>query len=478
MTVLSPAELHRLAVKYFPDENPDKVLWVVSHESGGDTASVGDGGVAHGLFQSHYVTPGASAEQQFEEAASLYNSDKANGGTGWGDWGEGRLYQGKPFGSLGNNPYPGSGIVPIPNARPGDYSPTQIPNANPNADPNWIAGAAQLTTDRSPTMSFPRMPTINYPSKTAKSPVTKFGTPNVVKGYSPVGTFADDLSGYFSQMDAAQKALDAYKAAHSDTAYQVDDASGNVYKWVPNEAVPAGGVWQPDPEATRIFAPYNSASSSADRLLALQKAGLTNSPADAAKAYIASELAKTTEAGRQHADFTKRISDLAAVENVPLQRAQDLASALSTINGINSKRSSKFDTSYSMPDMTFTDLSPQAAQIKSNLGTDSSPYNMNPGALGSTAGQNQKTPVPSPDQVLATAGNRVGGGAQSVLGGIGAGIGGASNTQFAPTTTKYGLPFHSGFPAPYDPSKDPANPHSYPDKLSGLDDLITKLLGG
>ena len=89
------------------DWDADKALYVISGESGGSTSIRGDGGLAKGGFQSHYE-PGDTIEEQVADAYRLYKADKAAGGTGFGDWGEGRTYQGKKFGALGHNPYPGT----------------------------------------------------------------------------------------------------------------------------------------------------------------------------------------------------------------------------------------------------------------------------------------------------------------------------------------------------------------------------------
>lgn len=82
----------------------DKALHVIQGESGGNEKAVGDGGAAYGLFQSHYVGSGASTSAQIADAVKLIAKNPAK----WTDWGEGALYQGKPFGALGRTPY-GSG---------------------------------------------------------------------------------------------------------------------------------------------------------------------------------------------------------------------------------------------------------------------------------------------------------------------------------------------------------------------------------
>ncbi len=103
----APVESQRsLAEKYFGKE-ANKALWVIQHESGGDPEILGDGGNAYGLFQNQHIARGQSAEAQFKAAKALYDSRKKKGGTGWEDWGENNLYNGKKFGALGNHPYPG-----------------------------------------------------------------------------------------------------------------------------------------------------------------------------------------------------------------------------------------------------------------------------------------------------------------------------------------------------------------------------------
>lgn len=97
--------------KYFGTGEEDKWLYLINGESGYRDDAVGDGGAAYGLFQSQH-NPGQTLDSQFADAKRLYDADKRNGGTGFGDWGEGRLFQGKPFGALGNNPYGGTVTQP------------------------------------------------------------------------------------------------------------------------------------------------------------------------------------------------------------------------------------------------------------------------------------------------------------------------------------------------------------------------------
>ena len=83
----------------------DKALHVLNYESGGDPNAIGDGGIAIGLAQSHYLKKGASPEQQIADMVRMIKKNPYQ----WTDWGEGVLYEGKPFGALGNFPYTGEG---------------------------------------------------------------------------------------------------------------------------------------------------------------------------------------------------------------------------------------------------------------------------------------------------------------------------------------------------------------------------------
>ncbi len=129
----------------------DKTLHAVQGESSGDPGATGDGGIAHGLFQSHYVGAGATPEAQIADAWRLVQGDIAGGGTGFGDWGEGRSYQGQPFGAFGRTPYGAgdplaqhlstgqtSSFIPGPSIAPQPFSPYV-----PQPDPFATTGAEQ-----------------------------------------------------------------------------------------------------------------------------------------------------------------------------------------------------------------------------------------------------------------------------------------------------------------------------------------------
>lgn len=101
-----------LVEKYFPPELVDKALYVIQGESGGDPGARGDNGVAIGLFQIQDKTnfsnrPDATYLSDPEKNIA-YAAQQLGGASGnFSAWGEGSLHNGKPFGALGNNPYPG-----------------------------------------------------------------------------------------------------------------------------------------------------------------------------------------------------------------------------------------------------------------------------------------------------------------------------------------------------------------------------------
>lgn len=103
-----------LVAKYFKPEDVEKALYVIDHESGGRADAVGDNGASHGLFQlnDNGLGSGMSVADRLDPEKNIATAAKAvYGGSGWKPWGEGALYQGHAFGSLGNNPYGGGSAV-------------------------------------------------------------------------------------------------------------------------------------------------------------------------------------------------------------------------------------------------------------------------------------------------------------------------------------------------------------------------------
>ena len=98
--------------KYFPPELVDKALWVIMHESGGNPSARGDGGYAVGLFQIHHAgsiqgrpDAGWLSDPENNIRYAALNLGAASGN--WKPWGENNSYNGRPFGALGHNPFPG-----------------------------------------------------------------------------------------------------------------------------------------------------------------------------------------------------------------------------------------------------------------------------------------------------------------------------------------------------------------------------------
>lgn len=111
-----PAAVERwrsTVAKYFRPEDVDKALHVIMYESGGDPKAWGDGGSSLGLFQLHEagVGSGMSAAARYDPEANIRAAAQAvYGGQGWAPWGENNLYNGQPFGALGNHPYQGQSL--------------------------------------------------------------------------------------------------------------------------------------------------------------------------------------------------------------------------------------------------------------------------------------------------------------------------------------------------------------------------------
>jgi len=96
-----------LVAKHFPPNAVDQMLWVIQHESSGNPSAVNSSSGAAGLAQilpaAHGSGNWTDPETNIAYAAKLYKQ------SGWKPWGgDGNLYNGKPFGALGFNPFPNS----------------------------------------------------------------------------------------------------------------------------------------------------------------------------------------------------------------------------------------------------------------------------------------------------------------------------------------------------------------------------------
>lgn len=94
-----------LVEKYFAPEDVSKALYVMEGESGGNPGIKNtEGSGATGLFQ---IMPFHGVDATDPETSVKWAAAQVKD-HGWSDWGEGVLYQGKPFGILGFKPFDGS----------------------------------------------------------------------------------------------------------------------------------------------------------------------------------------------------------------------------------------------------------------------------------------------------------------------------------------------------------------------------------
>ena len=212
------------------------------------------------------------------------------------------------------------------------------------------------------------------------------GTPANVGTYTPTGVYEEDINGYGKESEDSWNELTKYiqnsgktLIVDPDTGMVVDitmqDADGNF----PQKAL--------DQYATKLAQKAQAADSALDRLIARRKAGLGANGQTAAQAYLTSEKEKAAEATRNYDDYVKRVGDLASLEDIPMKRAQTLASTLQTINSANNARQSSFQTKAYAPNIPTTNMQPFAQSIKSTLPPQApQPYNIASAALQPQSG--------------------------------------------------------------------------------------------
>lgn len=225
--------------------------------------------------------------------------------------------------------------------------------------------------------------------------------------FVPSGDYNTDAAGYFNQAQAAYDELAEYQSSNNVI---IDEESGTVLKLTGETDLETGQpVAEVDPIGTRILTRAMNASASLDRLYTAKKNGLFNAGNEAAQAYLTSEKEKAAEADRKYGNYTKRISDVVALEDLPVARMQNMASMLNTVNSVNEKRQGRFDSKLfagSMP--VKTDMQPFANAIKQTIpGQAPEEYNMNPAAMAPPQ-ENQlqqeapagSVPMPLPEEAL------------------------------------------------------------------------------
>ena len=364
-----------LIEKYFKPEDVDKALYVINGESGGNPLASGDGGNSIGLFQMNMgggLGTGSSPEQLQDPEYNIKLAAQAvYGGSGWGPWGEGRTYQGKPFGALGNNPYKSEPL----NAR------------------TPVGGAIRPVT--------PEGDTGGTTGGDTKPPYTIGG------GYSPTGDYETDANAYWEAAQKAYGELADYQSSSTDIIVP-DENEGAVYKWDPSVIDPktgeeVGGLVL-DEVGTRILQRALLNTQQLDRLYAAKKAGLVGSGENSAAAFVAAEKEKAADAASDYEDYVRRIGDLTAIEDIPASRAAQFASTMATIN----KNKTPYTISGGMgmsgrPEMT--DLSPFINSMRNAIPKQApAPYDIPPEVFDMTKIDPTKIPARPPEEILGEVG--------------------------------------------------------------------------
>lgn len=238
------------------------------------------------------------------------------------------------------------------------------------------------------------------PNKTVTPP-----TPGVA-GYKRTGNYTQDTQGYMTAAQAAWDALDAY-AAKSGLPIERDEKSGLVYiydgKNLDANGQDKGSV---DRTGSLLLQQALSAEHALDGLVTARKAGIDSTGGGSAAAYLTSEQGQATESEKEYDDYIKRIGDITALEQVPLDRMSKTAGILSSINSANKNRQGKFDTmAFAPKPEAGTDTMGLAAGIKATLpSTPPVRHNIAPSVFSATVPQDSspgantagKVPVPPP----------------------------------------------------------------------------------
>lgn len=409
----------QLVSKYFQPEDVDKALYVINGESGGNPSIAGDGGNSIGLFQMNMgggLGTGSNAKQLSDPEYNIKLAAQAvYGGSGWKPWGEGSTYQGKPFGALGNNPYGGpvNGRANVgASVKPLGTKPTVLGQTAPKPASGSIAKAISRTGAV--------LGAKKIGSQATNATHTVRGMTS--KPYVPTGDYASDIGYYSDAADDAYRELQKYQSSF-DGILQFDEEGGVVYKYDPNvldkDGNVAGGLI-PDPVGTKLLAKAQFNEQAVDRLLAKKKAGLVDTGEGAAAAYLANEKEKRASASVDYEDYKRRISDLVAIEDIPIARAANAAALIKATN--NSEHTSR--TGWGTAGQAQrTDLGPIAASMRSALPAEApKPYSVGAAAAAlNTPAPPQMPPPREPDDILAEYHGGAAGG-RGVIEGLDAGL--------------------------------------------------------
>lgn len=331
-----PPEVERWRAKVrqvFGPENEDKWLYLINGESGGDFQSVGDEGIAYGLFQSHYIQPGTSVDEQFRDAKRLYDSDISRGGSGFRDWGEGTEKYDHPynpetgtgyFGALGHKPYPGNQAL---NARgPLDAGDVTSPQGTTfkdtvlNRTPRQGRSINDILAERrgsggssKQTIPFAENASLNW-SMSPRNQQAPFAASRIPSGKitlsqpSPLGAYANLLSGDF------------------DTTYTgLMTKYLNLYEQIAmlgQEDMSPGADGSPIPtseKAVQLFTQLKGIETAMTMLEKAREMGLVTTGVDAAKSFIETETGKQTTQDKAYKDYVSRVGDMTALGQLGTQ---------------------------------------------------------------------------------------------------------------------------------------------------------------
>ncbi|KKL96373.1 hypothetical protein LCGC14_1845170, partial [marine sediment metagenome] len=272
-----------LVSAYFAPEDVNKALWVILHESGGNSNAIGDSGSSLGLFQLNINGLGAGLSEQTRftpseniRQAAIHVATTNN----WTPWGEGALFRGEPFGSLGNKPYPGD-------------------KKNEFAE-DTVAIPGQ-----------PAPPVINLED------IDEEG----FELFSPSGeNFEGQFDGYTSNLEFAEKRILNLVLEHN-LSFDPNQGYG---KTTTDEL--GDPVFTLHEEANMWSEVFFRSEQGLERISALRDSGLTTAGRKSAEAFLDTSILENAAGQKNFDDFRSRIDALAAVENIPIQRATDIAS--------------------------------------------------------------------------------------------------------------------------------------------------------
>lgn len=299
--------------KYFPPELVDKALWTIQYESGGDPSAAGDGGAARGLFQiqdnRNFPSRPDAAFLDNPENNIAYAANQLGAASGnFAAWGENNLYQGKPFGALGNHPFPGSEMT---NARASTGAGVKF---NP-------AAARNQDTEGGYRLSLPAGTTWDDPEANKPRPS---GT--TVSGRNQVsGTAEERANQLIGLTEQAWGTFDDYMV--SQEGLFPDLQAGIVQRMVPDEATEEGYRLEVDSEATKLLQSALSYEDQLGRLLTYRDQGLLSFGEDNASSFLNAEKEASSEAERAYNDYRTRVGDVFNIEALEGARADQIGAA-------------------------------------------------------------------------------------------------------------------------------------------------------